>query len=180
MQLLNNTVDWRFKYIGFMTIQQMVEHVDDISHIDNIIPIILKDMSDPNPKIRFATLNCVSQISDQLNPFFQSNYHEKVIPCVLERIQDNVLRVQLQAYIESCTDQVATTYCQCFGSTFLSVLKRRYSVSLREAILNVDSELVTASDHGFVHLPRSVFHFYLNTLSISSTLSLTSHYMVSF
>jgi hypothetical protein len=157
MQLLNNTTDWRYKYIGFMTISQMVEHVDDISHIDNIIPIILKDSQDSNPKIRFATLNCISQISDQLNPFFQSNYHEKVMPVVLGRINDQVLRVQLQAcealqaYVESCTDQVATTYCQAIlDNVFTVFLKEDIPVSLREAVLNVVSELVTACDSGFI------------------------------
>src|SRR5690606_31223019 len=93
MKLLNETSDWRYKYIGFMTISQMVEHIDDISHIDNILPIIFKDSVDNNPKIRFATLHCISQISDQLNPHFQNNFHEQVIPIVLERINDPVLRV---------------------------------------------------------------------------------------
>jgi hypothetical protein len=156
MQLISNTTDWRYKYIGFMTISQMVEHVDDISHIDNIIPHIFKDSQDTNPKIRFATLNCICQIADQLNPFFQTNYHEKVFPVILERVQDSVLRVQLQAceslqaYVEACTDQIATTYCQNVLDTIFTVfLREDIPISLREAVLNVVSELVTACEDGF-------------------------------
>ena len=163
MKLLANTNDWRLKYIGFMTISQMVEHVTDISHIDNILPMIFNDSVNPNPKIRFATLHCVSQISDSLNPHFQNNYHEKVFPVILARVSDEVLRVQLQAcdaiqaYVESCSDQVASQYAQLILDTIFGVfMKDTIAVSLKEAILNVTSELVTACDKLFTPYAEKV------------------------
>lgn len=152
LQLLNKTDDWRFKYIGYMTISQMVENVTDITHIDNILPNIFSDSRDPNPKIRYATLQCISQISENLNPQFQNNYHSKVFTVVLERIKDPILRVQLQAcdsltaYLEFCTDQIATTHCQdILDVIFSEFLKNDIQVSLREALLNSLSELVSAT-----------------------------------
>ncbi len=68
MQLLSNGgSDWRFKYIGFMTISQMVEHVDDIVNIENILPPIFNESINENPKIRFATLQCISQVGDSMD-----------------------------------------------------------------------------------------------------------------
>jgi hypothetical protein len=183
MQLINNTTDWRYKYIGFMTIYQMVEHLDDISHIDNIIPHILKDSQDTNPKIRYAALNCICQIADQFKQFFQTNYHEKVFPVILERVQDSVLRVQLeaceslQAYVEACTRQIASNYCQNVLDTIFTVfLKEDTPNSLRELILNVVFVLVTACKSGFKPYAGKylsfLFKFFINNLQNKNNKSL--------
>jgi hypothetical protein len=39
MQLIQNEKDWRYKYIAFMTIAQIVEFIPDIQHIDNLMPV---------------------------------------------------------------------------------------------------------------------------------------------
>lgn len=176
MQLLSHGgSDWRFKYIGFMTISQMVEHVDDIVNIENILPLIFNESINENPKIRFATLQCISQVSDSLNPQFQNNYHEKVLPVCISRIQsDNTLRIKLQAcdalqtYLEFANDQVATTYCQavldaCFGE-FLKT-DDLVPISLRESLLNVISELVAACENNFSPYAEKCLSFLLNYFS---------------
>ena len=52
LQLLNQGgVDWRYKYIGFMTIAQMVEYIDEIKNIENILPIVFENTANENPKL---------------------------------------------------------------------------------------------------------------------------------
>jgi importin-5 len=176
LQLLSNGGnDWRYKYIGFMTIAGMVEYVDDIVNLDNILPQIFKESENENPKIRYACLHCISQISDHLNPQFQNNYHTSVMPVALARLQnDPVLRVRLQAcdsiqtYVEFVSDQVATTYCQNILDTAFSVFLKgdgEIPVSLREAILNVISELVTACGENFKPYAEKCLSFLLNYFS---------------
>jgi hypothetical protein len=176
MQLLNNgTTDWRYKYTGFMTISQMVEYVDDIVNIDNILPLVFKESEHTNPKIRYSCLHTISQISDHLNPSFQNNYHNLVIPCVLNRIQnDPVLRVRLQAcdalqtYIEFASNQVSATHCQNILDVVFSVFLKEDSevpVSLRESILNNISELVTACQDDFKPFAVKCLDFLLNYFS---------------
>lgn len=168
LQLLSNATDWRYKYIGFMTIAQMVENVDDIVNIENILPAIFRDAQDTNPKIRYACLYCISQISDHLNPTFQNNYHEKVIPTCLERIKDPVLRVQLQAcdslqtYIEHVSDQIASTYCQSILDVVFGLFLTNIPVSLRESILNLTSELVSACEKNFEPYAEKCLQILLN------------------
>jgi hypothetical protein len=184
MQLLSHGgSDWRYKYIGFMTISQMVEHVDDIVNIENILPLIFNESVNDNPKIRFGTLHCISQISDSLNPQFQNNYHEKVIPVCISRLtSDDTLRNRLQAcdalqtYLEFASDQVATTYCQavldaCFGEFLKS--DDVVTISLRESILNVISELVSACENNFTPYAEKCLSFLLNYFS--EVLKLTTH-----
>ncbi len=176
MQLLNNANnDWRYKYVGFMTISQMVEYVDDIVNIDNILPIVFKESENENPKIRYSCVHTISQISDHLNPAFQNNYHTLVIPSVLARIQNEpVLRVRLQAcdalqtYLEFASDQIATTYCQTILDALFSVFLKDDSevpVSLRESLLNVISELVTACGDKFSPFASKCLDLLLNYFS---------------
>ncbi len=40
MQLIQNEKDWRFKYVAFMTIAQIVEFIPDIHQIDNLMPVL--------------------------------------------------------------------------------------------------------------------------------------------
>ena len=42
MQLIQNENDWRYKYVAFMTIAQIVEFIPDIKHIENLMPVIIK------------------------------------------------------------------------------------------------------------------------------------------
>ena len=39
MQLIQNDKDWRYKYVAFMTIAQIVEFIDDMSNIENLLPV---------------------------------------------------------------------------------------------------------------------------------------------
>lgn len=153
LKLLSNGDNWQYKYIGYMTIGQMSENIEDITHVDNILPKIFADSRDNNPKIRYACLHCISLMGEHLKPQFQNNYHDKVFPVVLERINDNVLRVQLQAcdalqiYLEGCTDQIAVTYCQATLDIVFSVfLKDNAPVALKDGCLNGLCELITATE----------------------------------
>ena len=40
MQLIQNEKDWRYKYVAFMTIAQIVEFIDDMQNIENLMPVI--------------------------------------------------------------------------------------------------------------------------------------------
>lgn len=41
MNLIQNDKDWRFKYVAFMTIAQIVEFIDDMNNIENLMPVNL-------------------------------------------------------------------------------------------------------------------------------------------
>ena len=39
MNLIQNEKDWRYKYVAFMTIAQIVEFIDDMKNIENLLPV---------------------------------------------------------------------------------------------------------------------------------------------
>ena len=72
--IVNNTLqnedDWRYKNAGLMAFSQVGEYIDDIKNISVMVPIVLQHLQHPNPKIRYAALHCIGQISDDMTEEF--------------------------------------------------------------------------------------------------------------
>lgn len=73
-QIVNNTLsndsDWRFKNAGLMAFSQVGEYIDNIQNISVMVPIVVQHLRHPNPKIRYAALHCIGQISDDMTEDF--------------------------------------------------------------------------------------------------------------
>lgn len=90
---LNNDQDWRFKNAALMAFSQVGEYIDDIQKIAVMVPIVLQHLQHPNPRIRYAALHCIGQISDDMTEDFQETYGSEVLPVLIKTIEDSVPRV---------------------------------------------------------------------------------------
>lgn len=85
--LVTNTIaneeDWRYKHAGIMAFSQVGEYVDDTQKIASMIPVLLQHLQHQNPKIRYAALHCIGQISDDMPGNFQKAFHTEVIPALI-------------------------------------------------------------------------------------------------
>ena len=88
MEMINNTKSWKSQYIGFIAISELMEHVTDLDSIENIIQPILNNLDNDHPKIRYACLQCISVMSDNLHPLFQNNFYEIIIPKLTIMLND--------------------------------------------------------------------------------------------
>ena len=61
-----NDSDWRYKHAGIMAFSQVGEYVDDIEKIKGMVPVVLQHLTHENPKIRYAALHCIGQLSDDM------------------------------------------------------------------------------------------------------------------
>ena len=76
-----------------MALSQVGEYIDDISKLAPMIPIVVNHFQHPNPKIRYAALHCIGQISDDMTEEFQENFHETVLPAIITMLEDPIPRV---------------------------------------------------------------------------------------
>lgn len=83
-----NDTDWRYKHAGIMAFSQVGEYVDDIEKIRPMVPTILQHIQHPNPKIRYAALHCIGQISDDMPNDFQKNFHQDCMPIMIAALDD--------------------------------------------------------------------------------------------
>lgn len=90
---LSNDSDWRYKNAAIMAFSQVGEYIDDIKNIGAMVPIILTHLKHQNPRIRYAALHCIGQISDDMTEDFQETYGADVLPALVATLDDPVPRV---------------------------------------------------------------------------------------
>jgi len=74
------SADWRQRHAALMAISacgegchQQMEHV-----LAGIMDVIVPFLSDPHPRVRYATCNALGQMATDFGPNFQKKFHQKV------------------------------------------------------------------------------------------------------
>ena len=146
--LIGNTTDWRFKYIGILLFKLIITQLDDMVTVDELFPVIFDHTNHQNAKIRYASLNTLEELADTFKPYFSDKYAEKLIPIILSKFDDQVLKVQLEA-TEALNTLITNTNISILekfigpilDSTFKIFLLDNLSNNLRECLLNVVATL---------------------------------------
>ena len=171
----SNEKDWKYKYIAYITIAEIISYVKELNHIEKIIEMILNDVNNNNIKIQYSALYCIAELSDEHNPDFQNEYHSKVIESLLNVLNNSkVLRIKLQVidaldcFIEHVTDQVGAKYLQKSFDVLFTIFNKddiECPCSLKEGILNVVQEFIDASNEEFKKYAENCFKILLDYLS---------------
>ena len=169
MELLNHKNEsWKYKYIAYISVGKIATYVKKIKDIEQIIPIILADITNDNPKIRYGCLFCISEFSSGIKDEFTEIYAEKVIPSICNLVmKDNVLRCKLQAYdslesfISESSEEILGRYTQSIlDALFLNLLKssKECPQSLQETILDCLGELLAKNKTSFQQYSEKTFN----------------------
>lgn len=176
IQLLKHSdTDWKYKYIAYISIGSIFEYIKEFGSIKQIVEIIIVDMVHPNIKIQYASLFCISNLSEEYNPSFQVDYHNKIIPqCIAILQSTNVLRIQLQVcdsldlFIENLPENEFGLYMQNALDCLFNVFLRNDNespCSLKEGILAVVSTLHEYGKQSFTQYAEKTFKILLEYLS---------------
>ena len=168
MELLNHKNEsWKYKYIAYISVGKIANYVKKIKDIEQIIPIILADITNDNPKIRYGCLFCISEFSSGSKDEFTEIYAEKVIPSICNLVmKDNVLRCKLQGYdslesfISESSEEILEKYTQSIlDALFLNLLKsdKECPQSLQETILDCLGELLAKNKTSFQQYSEKTF-----------------------
>jgi vesicle coat complex subunit len=76
-----------------MAFSQVGEYIENITDIGAMVPVVLQHLAHENPKVRFAALHCIGQISDDMTEDFQETYGSDVLPALIKNLEDPVPRV---------------------------------------------------------------------------------------
>lgn len=157
--LSHGSVEWKYKYIAYITIAEIVEYIDDLGSIQQLIELILTDINHQNVKVQYACIYCIAELADNHDPDFQNQYHARVIPALLEILKNTkVLKIQLEVcdaldcFIEHVTDQDAVKYTQSALDILFGLFIKDDAEcpnSLKEGILNVVNQFIDATNDDF-------------------------------
>ena len=84
---------WQCKVAGLMTLSQVAEIVEEDGHSDEIMKLMLQFISDPHPRVRYAALHAIGQVSTDCAPHVQEAWHTLVIPALCVAMDDQVPRI---------------------------------------------------------------------------------------
>ena len=177
MELINHSSekDWKYKYIAYITVAEILGFIKELSTIEKLISLILSDLNNSNVKVQYAALYCIAELSEEHNPDFQNIYHKNVIPtCVKILSESKCLRVQLECcdaldcFIEHLTNDDASLYIKDSLESLFNVFIRNENEcppALKEGILDVLQEFIEASEDEFKKYSDKCLQLLLNYLS---------------
>lgn len=167
--LSNNINDWRYKYVGIITLRHMIPHVEEMIEIENIFSKVFENISDNNPKIRYACISTLEELADTYKPHFSLKHSKELIPFLLSRFDDNVLKIQLEACealntIMSNDDETELTKSAplILDKTFSLFLRNDIPNNLRECLLNVTATLACQIGPLFAPFSEKCFEIIVN------------------
>lgn len=122
-----------------MAFSQVGEYIDSPEKIAQMIPIVEQHCEHPNPKIRFASLHCLGQVADDLNPEFQQMFHTTVMPALVKCLDDSVPRVASHAcaaltnFAEGASSEILLPHQQLLAQKLLILIKNGISICKENA-----------------------------------------------
>jgi HEAT repeat protein len=90
--------DWKRRNAALMTIAQIAEGSAKvmIKNLEQVVGMVLNSFQDPHPRVRWAAINAIGQLSTDLGPELQNQLHHVVLPA-LASAMDDVQNPRVQA-----------------------------------------------------------------------------------
>ncbi|CAC5392691.1 IPO5 [Mytilus coruscus] len=151
-QMLQNG-DWRYRHAALMAISACAEgcHQQMEGMLNNILDAVLPFLKDPHPRVRYAGCNAIGQLCRDFGPLFQKKYHNRVVPELLQIMDDNGNpRVQshgaaaLVNFAEECPKIVLSQYLDVILNKMEQVLSSKFKELLEKGVKLVLEQVVTA------------------------------------
>ncbi|CAG2257042.1 IPO5 [Mytilus edulis] len=151
-QMLQNG-DWRYRHAALMAISACAEgcHQQMEGMLNNILDAVLPFLKDPHPRVRYAGCNAIGQLCRDFGPLFQKKYHNRVVPELLQIMDDNANpRVQshgaaaLVNFAEECPKIVLSQYLDVILDKMEQVLSSKFKELLERGVKLVLEQVVTA------------------------------------
>ncbi|KAH7435426.1 hypothetical protein KP509_06G064500 [Ceratopteris richardii] len=126
--------DWRKRHAALIALAQIAEGcakiMTNISNLQPVVNMVLNAFQDPQPKVRWAAINAIGQLSTDLGPDLQKHFHESVLPALIKAMDDfQNARVQAHAaaailnFSESCGPELLSPYLDGVVAKLLTLLQ---------------------------------------------------------
>nr|XP_029123663.1 importin-5 isoform X2 [Elaeis guineensis] len=124
--------EWQKHHAALITLAQIAEGCSKvmIKNLEQVVNMVLNSFQDPHPRVRWAAINAIGQLSTDLGPDLQVQYHQRVLPA-LASVMDDFQNPRVQAHAasavlnfsENCTPDILTPYLDGIVSKLLVLLQ---------------------------------------------------------
>lgn len=140
--------DWRYRHAALMTISQIGEGCQKQmqEQLQAVIAMLLQHFLDPHPRVRWAAINAVGQLSTDFGPGLQTQFHAQVLPSLVAVMDDAANpRVQSHAaaavinFTENCEKKIMEVYLERVLTKLLLLLQNGKRIVQEQAITAIAS-----------------------------------------
>ncbi|XP_057437723.1 uncharacterized protein LOC130729888 [Lotus japonicus] len=149
--------EWQKHHAALIALAQIAEGCSKvmIKNLEQVLSMILNSFHDPHPRVRWAAINAIGQLSTDLGPDLQVKYHHLVLPALAGAMDDfQNPRVQAHAasavlnFTENCTPDILTPYLDGIVSKLLVLLQNGKQM-VQEGALTALASVADSSQEQF-------------------------------
>ncbi|KAK4380243.1 hypothetical protein RND71_002105 [Anisodus tanguticus] len=156
----------------FIGVNHAIMHVI-IKNLEQVVSMVLSCFQDPHPRVRWAAINAIGQLSTDLGPDLQVQYHSRVLPALATAMDDfQNPRVQAHAasavlnFSENCTPEILAPYLDGIVSKLLVLLQNGKQM-VQEGALTALASVADSSQEHFQKYYDTVMP-YLKTILVNA------------
>jgi len=155
IQEMFKSADWKQRHAALMAISQSGEGCEQQMEkdLENIVGMIVQNFADAHPRVRWAAINTVGQMSTDFGPGLQTKLHGVVLPALVTVMDDGCNRVQAHAaaavinFCEHCDRTILKPYLQGLLTKLHGLLLRDVRRVQEQAVTAVASVADVAEDY---------------------------------
>ncbi|KAL2940719.1 Importin-5 [Bienertia sinuspersici] len=148
--------DWQSHHAALIALAQIAEGCSKvmIKNLEQVVSMVLNSFQDPHPRVRWAAINAIGQLSTDLGPDLQMQYHQTVLPALAGAMDDfQNPRVQAHAasavlnFSENCTPDLLNPYMDDIVSKLMVLLQNGKQMVQEGALTALASVADSSQEH---------------------------------
>ncbi|CAK9319735.1 unnamed protein product [Citrullus colocynthis] len=148
--------EWQKHHAALIALSQIAEGCSKvmIKNLEQVLSMVLNSFQHPHPRVRWAAINAIGQLSTDLGPDLQAQYHHLVVPALAGAMDDfQNPRVQAHAasavlnFSENCTPDILTPYLDGIVSKLLVLLQNGKQMVQEGALTALASVADSSQEH---------------------------------
>lgn len=148
--------EWQSHHAALIALAQIAEGCSKvmIKNLEQVVTMVLNSFQDPHPRVRWAAINAIGQLSTDLGPDLQVQYHQRVLPALAAAMDDfQNPRVQAHAasavlnFSENCTPDILKPYLDGVVTKLLVLLQNGKQMVQEGALTALASVADSSQEH---------------------------------
>ncbi|XP_022978077.1 importin-5-like [Cucurbita maxima] len=148
--------EWQKHHAALIAMSQIAEGCSKvmIKNLEQVLSMVLNSFQHPHPRVRWAAINAIGQLSTDLGPDLQAKFHHLVVPALAGAMDDfQNPRVQAHAasavlnFSENCTPDILTPYLDGIVSKLLVLLQNGKQMVQEGALTALASVADSSQEH---------------------------------
>ena len=167
--------DWRIRYAALMAISELGQFIEEQNKIAELVPILITHAAAAHPKIRYAAIHCIGQLSEDYEEKFTEAHNSALIPVLITGLNDSVPRVKAEAanslslFSENCGSTVAISFLPSVMPALVSAISTSNCSLVLENVLECLTSISEVSKESFGAYYTQLMPFFLNIINNSTS-----------